>query len=289
MSETKMKKSCFLTVDSELDTVLDSVDKLKQEGFDAVEPITLRDFWDDSVAIYNAEKIRERVEQNGMEVSCYSLAVNMLTDPNAKKLLKKTTDLAAAMGAPYLHHTMQLKLKHTALPVYQEVEPIFVETSKEIADYAGEKGITCIYEDQGFLINTPERLGTLIAKVNMPNVGVCLDVGNSLFYDIDAEEYAGIFASVIKNVHIKDYLKKTEFPGFDKGWYKTISGNYLYGCPIGHGVVNFEKIFTILLSAGYDGYYSLESHGHHDRSTGVKLAFENIDYFFERAILNSKH
>ena len=281
---SKVKRSCFLSVDRELDAVLKTVDQFKTEGFDAVEPISIRNCWDDSVAIYNAKKVRERVEENGMTVSCYSLAVNMLSDPNARQLLKKTADLAHAMGAPYLHHTMELRMTHTNLPPYQSVEPTFVEISREIAEYAGEKGMTCIYEDQGFLINTPDRLDSLLSKVNMPNTGVCLDVGNSLFYDIPAEEYAGHFGSIIKNVHIKDYLYKTTPPGADK-WSRTINGNYLKDCPVGYGAVDFEKIFTLLIRAGYDGFYSLEGTGHHDRATGVKIALEAIDLFYDRALL----
>ncbi len=280
-----MKKSCFLAVDRELDAVLRSVEQLKAEGFDAVEPISLRDFWHDSVALYNAQRIREKVEKCGMEVSCYSLAVNMLSNPDSRQLLKKTTDLAHAMGSPYLHHTMELTLSHKNLPIYQDAEPIFVEISREIAEYAGERGITCIYEDQGFLINTPDRLDSLISKVNMSNTGVCLDVGNSLFYDVLPEEYAGKFAKIIKNVHIKDYLYRTTPPGADK-WNRTINGNYLYSCPIGHGVVDFEKVFTILLKNGYDGYFSLESTGHHDRTTGVKLALEGMQYYYDMAVSN---
>ena len=283
---SNFKTSCFLSVDRELEAVLKSVEQLKNEGFDAVEPISLRDYWDDNVAIYNAEKIREKVLELGMTVSCYSLAVNMLSDPNARKLLKKTTDLAAAMGAPYLHHTMELKMNYTNLPAYGSVEPTFVEISREAAEYAGEKGITCIYEDQGFLINTPDRLDSLITKVNMPNVGVCLDVGNSLFYDIPAEEFTGRFAGMIKNVHIKDYLYKTTPPGPDK-WHRTIHGNYLMDCPVGHGAVNFDRIFSILVKAGYDGYYSLEGTGHHDRANGVELAMNAMKFFYDRAMANN--
>ena len=177
-------------------------------------------------------------------------------------------------------------MTHHNLPAYGSVEPTFVKLSKEIAEYAGEKGITCIYEDQGFLINTPDRLDLLLSKVDMPNTGVCLDVGNSLFFDIPAEEYTGRFASMIKNVHIKDYLYRTTPPGPDK-WSRTINGNYLKDCPVGYGAVNFEKIFTLLAKAKYDGYYSLEGTGHYDRATGVKLALNAMNYYYELAEKNN--
>ena len=65
----KFKTSCFLSVDRDLDAVLKSVEQLKNEGFDAVEPISLRNFWDDSVAVYNAEKIKEKVSPTSVRSS----------------------------------------------------------------------------------------------------------------------------------------------------------------------------------------------------------------------------
>ncbi len=281
MNELKLKKSGFLVVDAEIDTVLASIDQMKREGFDAVEPFSMRDFWADDIALDNAKRIKEHLQKLEMECSCYSLAANMLTDPNVKKLLKKTTDLAATMGAPYLHHTMEVHFSHGKLPIYQDAEDTFVAISRETAEYAGEKGISCIYEDQGYLINTPERLGSLLHKVGLPNTGVCLDVGNSLFYDIAPETYAGIFGDVIKNVHIKDYLSKSTFPGY--GWHRSVGGNYLYDCPVGHGVVDFEKVISILLLNGYNGYFSLESYGPGSRAAGVPLCLKNLELYYNRA------
>ncbi len=284
MSEFKMKKSCFMQVDTEVDKIIDFIDMAKREGFDAVEPISLKDTWADDIAVDNAKRIKNKLDEVGMKCSCYSMAVNMLTDNNPKKLLKKVVDLAEIMGSPYVHHTMQLHYKHKGLPIYQDVEQIFVDVSRETAEYAGERGITCIYEDQGYLINTPERLSILLNKINMPNTGVCLDVGNSLFFDIPAEDYAGVFGNVIKNVHIKDYLRKFTFPGFARGWARSISGNYLFDCPVGHGVVDFERIITILLENGYDGYFSLEGYGNYmDRATGVPISMQNLQYYYDRA------
>ena len=149
------------------------------------------------------------------------------------------------------------------------------------------RGISCIYEDQGFLLNTPERLGELLTDIGLPNVGVCLDVGNSLFYDIEAETYAGILASYIKHVHIKDYIRKpieTVVP--DKNWLYTVSGQALRNTIVGHGVVNFERIFSILILAGYDGYFSLENGAVEKTRDAVQEGLRNMKLFYERAYNN---
>lgn len=162
---------------------------------------------------------------------------------------------------------------------------MFVELGRAIAEYAGERGIECLYEDQGVYLNTVDRLGSLMSKIDMPNIGVCLDCGNSLFYDILPESFAGAFASLVKHVHVKDYLRKKTYPG--KDWFRTISGDYLFATPIGHGVVDFEKVMTILLKAGYDGYFSLEGGGiTEDPQKGVIRSMETLEYYFDRAVEN---
>ncbi len=285
MSDIKLNKSCFLcTYQGELrNSIFTLIEKAREDGFDAVEPYEVRDIWDDETGLDTAKRAKEKLEEYGMTCSCLSRGISMLSVDDPVKALKKAVDVAHAMGSPYLHHTMQLALSHKGLPIYQDVEPTFVEVSREIAYYAGEKGMECIYEDQGYLINTPERLDSLITKIGLPNVGVCLDVGNSLFYDISAEEYAGKFEKMIKHVHVKDYIRKSTYPGRANGWYRTIQGDYLYSCPIGHGVVDFEKIMTVLMRNGYNGYYSLEGCGMSNVDEGVKLCLDNLQYYFDRA------
>lgn len=285
----KMKKSCFLiSYDSFIgaEKTIGILDRAKADGFDAVEPYPTPDIFNDIDGIDNAKKVREKIEKLDMKCSCFSYGINMFSDPKeALKNLKKAVDVAHVLGAPYLHHTMELALDYKGLPVYQTVEKTFADVSRATAEYAGEIGMTCIYENQGFLINTVDRLGSLLNRINMPNTGVCLDVGNALFYDIEPEEYAGAFASLIKHVHVKDYIRKGTYPG--KGWYRSISGNYLYEAPIGHGVVDFEKVLTILLKSGYDGYFSLEGGGiPEDTEKGIARSMETLEYYFDRAVEN---
>lgn len=287
----KMKKSCFLiSYDRYMneEKTIGVLDRVKADGFDAVEPYPAPDIFNDTDGMDNTKRVKEKIEKYGLECSCFSYGINILDDPKAAYInLKKAVDIAHVLGSPYLHHTMQLALEHKGLPVYQQVENTFVDVSRAVAEYAGEKGIICIYENQGFLINTVDRLGSLLSKIDMPNTGVCLDVGNSLFYDIEPEDYAGAFASLIKHVHVKDYLRKKTYPG--KNWYRTISGDYLCDTPIGHGVVDFEKIITMLIKSGYNGYYSLEGGGNaDDQQKGILRSMETLQFYYDRAVENAK-
>lgn len=263
------------------------------DGLDGIEILPEYQLVEEGGLDY-AKKLKDLLDSEGVVCSCVSRGISALPDvKEAIKHLKYAVDLTKILGAPFLHHTFQGTFNMNDLPkdltVYHNAEKHFVEMAREVAYYAGEQGLDCIYEDQGFFVNSPERLGELIHKIDMYNIGVCLDVGNSLFYDIPAEAFAGQFAPIIKHVHIKDYIKSeaASCPGRD--WDRTISGNWLKNCLPGTGIVNLEKIFNILLSAGYDGFYSLENqdsvYNHSQEWADMEIgeAFNNVQHIYDRA------
>ncbi len=257
----------------------------KRDGFEAVEPGYIHELRGPN-GLENAKSVKETADKLGLVFSCFSQGISLL-DRDLKEAvqeLKRCVDLAKALGSPYFHHTFQLANTHNKLPLFDTHKKVFIDVAKEVAYYAGEKGIECLYEDQGFLMNTPERMCELLNEVDLPNTGICLDLGNALFYDLLPETYAGIFISHIKHVHAKDYIQKSvETLATTDGWYPTISGNSLRGTVLGHGVVNFEKIFSVLLMGGYDGYYSLEYDGIEETLKSVSQSLKNMQIYYDRA------
>ena len=260
----------------------------KNHGFDAVEPGYGHELTGPDGA-ENAKEVKEEMDQLGLKCSCFSHAVNMLSSDYAEcaKLLKYSVDMAKVLGAPYLHHTFQCILDRSNLSLYNINKKAFADIAREVAYYAGEKGIQCIYEDQGYYMNTPERMCELLEDINLPNTGICLDVGNSYYYDIEPETYAGILSSYIKHVHIKDYIRKpVNEIRKNSQWGTSISGQALRGTIVGHGIINFEKLFTVLLQAKYDGYFSLEYSAPEETFYGISESLENMKIYYERAKLN---
>lgn len=241
-----------------------------------------------------AKIIREKLDKEGMVCSCFSFGLNMLSNEEyALRVLRQSAEIAEILGSPFIHHTFQCSFSTKNVKpeesYYQGAEKVFVELGRAIAEYAGERGIECLYEDQGVYLNTVDRLGSLMSKIDMPNIGVCLDCGNSLFYDILPENFAGAFASLVKHVHIKDYINNTSTSRPGRGWDSSVSGVWLRNSVIGTGVVNFEKIFSILLSAGYDGFYSLENQNAIDNvstesaSEEIRTSMKNAEFLYNRA------
>ena len=272
----------------------------KRDGFQGIEVLPTFELMKGQGAEFaddykdQAKKIREKLDEVGMTCSCFSFGLNMLSNKEyALRVLRQSADIAEILGSPYVHHTFQVSFStKNVLPserYYQGAEKVFAELGREIAEYAGERGLECLYEDQGIYINTVDRLGSLIEKIDMPNTGVCLDCGNSLFYDILPESFAGAFASLVKHVHIKDYIKNTSPFRPGKGWDSSISGVWLRNSIVGTGAVNFEKIFSILLSAGYDGFYSLENQNAIDNistesaTEEIRTSMKNAEFLYNRA------
>lgn len=265
----------------------------KADGYEGIELLPVGELIGDSGVEYS-KKLREMLDSEGVVCPCYSYGISMLGDPHKALLqLKKSVDIAKELGSPYLHHTFQCTFNQADLPkeltIYPNAEKIFVEIGREVAYYAGEKGIECIYEDQGLYVNTVERLSELIHKIGLPNTGVCLDIGNSLDFDVKPEAFAGAFAEITKHVHIKDLVRcdADSCPG--SGWSASVSGTWYKNCLPGTGVVDMEKIFNMLLLAGYDGYFSLENQNdvntlsETEADTDISSSFMNIQKAYNRA------
>lgn len=262
-----------------------SIEYAANDGFQGIELFPTKTMfeegWEDE-----AKRLREALDKNNITCPTFSHGLlSIVKNPDeALFALKRCIDVAEILGSSNFHHTIEMIAYHDKVKIYQEVEPTCVKICKEAAEYAGEKGIWCIYEDQGFLFNTVDRLGTFLNKINCKNTGICLDVGNSLWHEVNPIEYVAAFPSLIRHVHLKDYIYKSKYMG--SASRMTFSGNYVVGVPIGYGIVDFEAIFTMLLKANYDGFYSLEGISYPDLDEGLKINLENIDYNYKLAKLN---
>ena len=115
---------------------------------------------------------------------------------------------------------------------------------KLLADRAKKHGINILFETGG---ESPITLLRLITELNTGNLFVNLDTGNLIMYGYgnpcDAVYTLGRY---VRNIHAKDGLPPTE--------------PYKIGreVPIGEGFVDFERVFALLKSIGYDRFVTVE-------------------------------
>jgi len=270
-------------------TFMEAVDYAKEAGIDALEPYPHAEFAQPTdEAVEKAKELKAYAAEKGIKINCFSMGINITTgDTIAANIerLKGYARVAAAMGSPFLHHTLmpQLVSDFTSNIKFDEFLSRAVKGITEVYDYAASVGVEAVYEDQGFVFNGCQRFERLLNAVDR-DLRIVADLGNIKFVGEDPVDFVGQFAPYTAHVHVKDYLYKpatANFPGEE--WYTTRNGDYLRGTIVGHGTIDFVTVCRILISAGYTGSFSLEFDGKEDHFMADKLSSRNFRRYYAQA------
>ena len=214
------------------------------------------------------KKYKAALVGEGLNVSCVSCYANLVSESCHDKADKGTlsalfecVDLAADVGSPYLHHTLYCNMNDEL--EYDAILSFIIEGARSVADYARGRGITVLFEPQGFYFNGIEGFGKFYSQLKelCTNVGVCLDVGNPLWVDEEPYEFTKRYINDIKHVHLKDYV----ITPFDQdSRHHTRGGKAIVECEIGAGVIDIARILRMLDDADYSGYLSFEDNSEGD-------------------------
>lgn len=252
-----MKLSIF-SAPKDCESYKDLATKGSAKNITAIEPYP---GWELSTAdVEEAKKIREYCEKIGVAIPCVSsfAFVGVPEKESEVERLKKFIDVTAALGCPYFHSTIVPYIEKDQVPPVEEVYDTSIERIKILCDYASKKNVSLLYEPQGMIFNGVEGMKKLMHDLDGA-AAILLDVGNVYFVDEEPYEMARELAPLIKHVHLKDYQRKeTAAECESEHFYETKGGKYLYNAKVGEGIIDFKKIFNILLDAGYDGWYSME-------------------------------
>ena len=233
-----------------------------------------------------AAAIRHEFEEYGLTFACYSVGCDVYGNPASEDALVRHAEIAAALGCPYLHHTLKTGLRMTAdSPETDTVLEEVTAAAIRIADRAKPLGVTCIYEDQGMYANGIANFGRFYREVHRvcDNTGVCGDFGNILFVDEDPAAFLSAFAPDILHVHVKDYLRKSFADVIPTGgWYPTKHGQYLRDTTVGAGIIDIPACMKVLHDAGYNGAYALELCHPEPFEDGVRIAMQYMDAIAEK-------
>ncbi|MBR5871488.1 MAG: sugar phosphate isomerase/epimerase [Clostridia bacterium] len=233
-----------------------------------------------------AADVKRVFDEYGITVACYSVGCDVYRRPEAEDVLVRHAEIAAALGCPYLHHTLKTGLRmEPDAPAADEVLAHVAAAAIRVADRAKPLGVTCLYEDQGMYANGIENFGRFYREVHRvcDNTGVCGDFGNILFVDEDPVQFLSAFASDIRHVHVKDYLRKNFADAVPTGgWYPTKHGQYLRDTTVGAGIIDIPACMKVLHDAGYNGAYALELCHPEPFDGGVRVAMQYLDAIVSR-------
>lgn len=234
-----------------------------QQGFDSVEFLeVLGSDRPIRPLLGTPEEIRRILGDHHLSVACFSVAADLLNGDTetVERQLREQIDLAAAIGSPFVHHTLVPALERGEdAPSYDEVSERIFPAAERIAAYCNARGMTCLYEPQGMYFNGIDGLRPLLTRMKERGhrVGICGDLGNSLFVDCPPEAILAQFAKDVKHVHVKD-LSVSDTKPAGGAVFRTRSGKWLRETLPGHGSVDLAQCFSLLKRMHYEGKIGFE-------------------------------
>jgi sugar phosphate isomerase/epimerase len=246
-------------------TLHDAVTHAAKTGYDLIEFIDLTPPNGTNITEY-AEDLRVHAKEKGIEVAAYTVHAEFMnpksgTSSDEVKRIKGCLDIAAALGAKLLRHDATWGAKDRQMN-YKEAVDIIAPYIREVAEYAQTLGIKTMTENHGYFLQDSYRMEYLVEKVDHPNYGLLVDIGNFVCADEAPVSAVGRLAAYAFHAHAKDFLIKSgaqQSPG--DGWFQSRSGDHLRGTIIGHGVVPVAQCLKILRDSGYKGDISMEFEG----------------------------
>ena len=236
-------------------------------GFDGVEVLHRQMEADTPVYCHTLKKM---AFEEGLDIVMLSIHQDFVTPDAAERKemidhTKRCMDIAMELGAPAIRinsgRWKTIKLFDDLMKVKGDEPPVAgyttedafkwcIDSVQQCLEHAGKTGVTMAMENHWGLTTRVENLMEIVKRVDSPWLRVNLDCGN-----FPGEPYSGItkLAPLAKIVHAKTY------PG----------GGVWYSLDI-----DYRRVATILSSAGYHGYVSLEMEGNEPAATAVPKSFK---------------
>ncbi len=208
------------------------------------------------------------LSKHNMEVSCISTGQVFatlglyFTHPDAS-MRRKVIDLFDGLTALAADFGRMVNVGRTRGFIgegqsRQEAEQLFIETSRQICDSAGERGVTIIIEPVNRyeinFVNNLDQGADLLAKVGRDNLGLMPDV-----FHMNIED-AHIGASLAKHAALVKYIHFADSNRWAPGW----------------GHLDFDDVFAGLRAAHFDGWSSIEILPEPDPDSAARKAAETI-------------
>jgi len=227
-----------------------AVDRIASLGYDGLE-ISVLPAWTTAIDTLDAnerKRILKMVNDKGLTISAISGHASLLeADPadNERNLqrLKAAIDLAVQWEQngriPYVN-----TLSGGRTADWDDQKEIFAERLLPAAEYAAAKGVVLAMEPhiEG-LVDTPDRMVTILKMVNAPALKVNFDISHFDIIGMPTEESVAILAPYTVHTHVKD----------QRGIYP----DYEFLTP-GEGDFDYVDYLKSMHAHGYDGFINAE-------------------------------
>jgi len=185
----------------------------------------------------------------------------------AQDQLKKSVSAAVNLGVKNISVMSGGFMWHMIYPWPQRPEGVTEEAFSELArrwkpvlDFADEKGVTFGYElHPGSDLYDGATYERFLDQVDEhPAACLTYDPSHFLLQQLDYLDFIRIYGSRIRAVHVKDAEFNPDGRVGVYGGYQDWLGRAGRFRSLGDGQVDFKRMFTLLIEAGYEGWAILE-------------------------------
>ena len=164
---------------------------------------------------------------------------------------------------------------------FEAVLPALAAACREVTEYAAAKGIRTMVENHGYFCQGSARVKALIERVDHPNFGALIDMGNFLCTDETPLEAVTAMLPYAFHVHCKDFhVLPADSADPGAGWFRSLGGRYLRGAIIGHGNVQVKRCLDRVRASGYDRCLVMEFEGMEPPFKAIEIGLANIKAYW---------
>lgn len=233
-----------------------AVESAARMGYEAFEPILLdgRDLLAEA-GYYHAISMdedafyyRDFLASFGMKFSGVSAHAPLMRPDVGVPFLRRAIRFAYQLGAPVVNTDEGIKPKwmsdEEAFQIMKYSLTVVLQTAERYGIYVG-------IEPHNEFTTNPKTLSRILELVDSPYLRVNFDTGNSYISGHDPYEALEAVVDKVVHVHAKDI-----------GGVLLDERGKVHGTPVGvacgEGVIDWERVMTILHRAGYRGALSVE-------------------------------
>ncbi len=227
--------------------------ELGLDGIEMYEPYLAS--WDES---YMA-KLADSVYDVGLQISMFTSYSNF-SSPDIARREQETAHVKQAVDAAVTFRTNIVRLTAGSWIdglSQDEVLQNIADGLRGCLDYAAEKQVMLALEDHPVVGTKINDFMKILELVDDERLKVNLDTSNPMVSGDNSVDLVRLVADRVVHLHASDRLKD------------------LQHCREGTGEVDFEGVFRVLKSAGYDGWISLEAGGKNGKED-IRMGIEYI-------------
>jgi len=209
------------------------------DGIEMYEPYL--ESWDEPYMI----QLADSVYNAGLQISMFT-SYSDFSSPDVAKREQETSHVRQAVDAAVAFRTNIVRLTAGSWIdglSQDEVLQNIADGLRGCLDYAEGKQVMLALEDHPVVGTKINDFVKILELVDDERLKVNLDTSNPMVSGDNSVDLAKLIADRIVHLHASDRLKN------------------LHHCCEGMGEVDFEGVFEVLKSSGYDGWISLEAGG----------------------------